>query len=174
MLPALDHFHFCPFCGASSIERTQETAIRCPSCSFEFYMSPAASAAALIEDAHGRILVVKRAKDPSKGKFGLPGGFADVGETLEESLQREVREEVNITLESWSFLGGWPNQYAYKSVIYAVVDNYYTANVENFDSLRSCQEELESVHFVDPKSVDPEDWAFPSLRNAIQCYLNLR
>jgi hypothetical protein len=38
----------------------------------------------------------------------------------------------------------------------------------------SCQEELQSIHFVDPDKIDPKEWAFPSLQNAIQLYLSQR
>ena len=174
MKSALGHFQYCPSCGESSIESLKETAVRCDACGFEFHMSPSSSAAALIEDDEGRLLVVKRRKEPSKGKFGLPGGFADPGESLEETLQREVKEEVNLELDSWTFLGGWPNQYAYKSVIYSVVDTYFVAKTNSFDALQACQDELESVHFVDPRTVDSDDWAFPSLQNAIRRYLDLK
>lgn len=172
MKPALDHFNFCPSCGKSEIERTKSVAVRCRACGLQYFMSPTVSAAALIEDEEGRILVVKRGKNPRKGKLGLPGGFADPGETLEETLQRETKEEVNLELESWSFLGGWPNQYAFESVIYTVVDTYFIARARNFESIQTCQEELESIHFVYPREVHENEWAFPSLQNAIRCYLD--
>ena len=104
----------------------------------------------------------------------MPGGFANPNETLQETLIREVKEEVNLDLISWSFLGSWPNQYPFKSVIYSVVDTYFTAKVENFDKMQSCQEELESIHFLDPALVDPKNWAFPSLEKAIQLLLEQR
>lgn len=171
MKPVANHIQFCPSCGDPSIEPFKNVAVRCPACDFELFMSPATSAAALIEDASGRLLVVKRKNEPRKGAYGLPGGFADPNETLEQTLIREVKEEVNLDLVSWSFLGGWPNKYPFKSVVYSVVDIYFIAKVANFDTLQSCQEELESIHFVDPAQVDDQDWAFPSLRNAIQLYL---
>ena len=43
-----------------------------------------------------KVLVVKRLK--SKGKLGLPGGKVDSGETLEEAIVREVKEECNVTI----------------------------------------------------------------------------
>jgi 8-oxo-dGTP diphosphatase len=47
----------------------------------------------------GRVLLVKRGKEPNKGKWTVPGGVVELGETLREALQREVREECSIDIE---------------------------------------------------------------------------
>jgi 8-oxo-dGTP diphosphatase len=44
----------------------------------------------------GRILLTVRGKPPSEGMWGLPGGAVEVGETVEEALVREVREETGL------------------------------------------------------------------------------
>ncbi len=41
----------------------------------------------------GEVLLVERGREPSRGKWGIPGGVVEVGETVEEALVREVREE---------------------------------------------------------------------------------
>lgn len=46
-----------------------------------------------------RVLLVKRAHEPLKGEWSLPGGAVDVGETLEEAIRREVREETCLDVE---------------------------------------------------------------------------
>jgi ADP-ribose pyrophosphatase YjhB (NUDIX family) len=45
------------------------------------------------------ILLVERGKEPLKGYWSLPGGVVEVGETLEEAIRREVREETNLEIE---------------------------------------------------------------------------
>lgn len=45
-----------------------------------------------------RILLSKRGKPPSEGKWGLPGGAVEVGETVEEALIREILEETSVTV----------------------------------------------------------------------------
>ncbi len=47
----------------------------------------------------GRILLVERGKEPLKGYWSLPGGVLETGETLEEGMIREVREETGLEVK---------------------------------------------------------------------------
>ena len=49
-------------------------------------------------DAEGRVLLVKRAHEPLKGEWSLPGGGVEVGETLEAAVGREILEETGVTV----------------------------------------------------------------------------
>ena len=53
---------------------------------------PIVAVGAVIFDGE-RVLLIKRANEPSKGEWSLPGGAVEVGESLEAALAREVREE---------------------------------------------------------------------------------
>jgi len=46
-----------------------------------------------------RVLLIKRAHEPLKGQWSLPGGGVEVGETLEQATAREVREETGLDVE---------------------------------------------------------------------------
>ncbi|MPM24285.1 Bifunctional NMN adenylyltransferase/Nudix hydrolase [bioreactor metagenome] len=46
------------------------------------------------------ILLIERKHDPFKGCYALPGGFVDEGETLEEAIVRELKEETNLSLNN--------------------------------------------------------------------------
>lgn len=63
---------------------------------------PMVGVGALIYDGEGRILLIKRRHDPNKGRWALPGGMQETGETLAEAAVREVREELGVELN----LGG--------------------------------------------------------------------
>jgi len=47
----------------------------------------------------GKILLIKRAKEPSRGEWSIPGGLVEVGETLHSAVVREVYEETGLIVE---------------------------------------------------------------------------
>jgi ADP-ribose pyrophosphatase YjhB (NUDIX family) len=53
----------------------------------------------------GQVLLVRRARPPAAGLFSLPGGVVELGETLEEAVVREVREETGLTIEPVGLAG---------------------------------------------------------------------
>jgi len=59
---------------------------------------PIVGVGAVIVDGD-RVLLARRAHEPLKGEWSLPGGAVEVGETLHEALVREVREETGLTIE---------------------------------------------------------------------------
>ena len=51
------------------------------------------------------VLFAKRKKEPFKGYLGLPGGFVNIGETVEEAARREVKAETSLDIELTDILG---------------------------------------------------------------------
>lgn len=56
-------------------------------------------------DTAGRVLLIRRARPPFEGDYALPGGFVDVGETVEKAARRELLEETGVTAGKLSLLG---------------------------------------------------------------------
>jgi 8-oxo-dGTP diphosphatase len=67
--------------------------------------TPALTTDCVIFDNAGRVVLIRRKNEPFKGSYALPGGFVDIGETVEAACRREVREEVGIELGGLSLIG---------------------------------------------------------------------
>ncbi len=62
-------------------------------------------AAAIPVDPDGRIVLLRRAFDPGGGLWTFPGGFVDLGESVEDAARREAREELHIDIELGRIVG---------------------------------------------------------------------
>jgi 8-oxo-dGTP diphosphatase len=60
---------------------------------------------AVIHDSSGRLLLVKRAHEPGRGRWSLPGGRVEPGETDHSAVQREVFEETGLSVTVGPLLG---------------------------------------------------------------------
>lgn len=166
MRPA-EIFRFCPRCGAPrDVANVGQIPLRCAPCGFMFFFNPTVAAAAWVRDPEGRVLLIRRAKEPAKDKFGIPGGFIDIGETAEEALRREVREEVGLEIERIAFLTSCPNLYLYREVTYPVVDLVFTAVALKPEDAKPL-DGVAGIEWKFPADVNPEELAFPSMRETL-------
>jgi ADP-ribose pyrophosphatase YjhB (NUDIX family) len=168
LLPSAS-FRYCPRCGRGPVAPPPAPLFSCPACGFHYHFNPAAAAGVLAEDGEGRLLLVRRAKEPGRGLLGVPGGFVDIGERAEESARREAREETGVEVEGLRFLGSWPNLYAWRGVTYPVVDLYFTARARD-GSTASPRHEVDEVLWLRTDEVGPEALAFPTTRAAFARY----
>lgn len=91
---------FCPMCGTRLEQRERTGALRpvCPSCDHTVYFDPKVAVVVLIVNGD-HILLVKRANDPKKGFWTLPGGFIDAGEDPRAAASREAWEETMLDVQ---------------------------------------------------------------------------
>jgi ADP-ribose pyrophosphatase YjhB (NUDIX family) len=64
----------------------------------EFPVCPMVGVGAVIVH-EGRVLLVQRGHEPAKGKWSIPGGLIELGESLSDAVVREVREETGLAVE---------------------------------------------------------------------------
>jgi len=89
--------NFCPRCGArtTSAERFGKIHKVCTQCNWIHFDDPKVAAAILIE-ADGRVLLVRRINEPYRGHWTLPAGFVDSGEDPARAAERECLEETGL------------------------------------------------------------------------------
>jgi len=164
---------FCPRCASGDFRFRQNHSFLCGDCGFEFFINAAAAVVALIEDREGRLLLVRRARDPMKGMLDLPGGFADPGENAEQALAREVGEELNLEVERCSYFCSHPNTYLYRGIVIYTLDLAFTCSVRDLSVIREGDDAEEHL-FLHPEAVPTGEVAFDSIRQVIQRYASSR
>jgi NAD+ diphosphatase len=167
-MDAIRQLAYCGRCGAPAPGQpdTRVGPFQCARCGFTLFFNAAAAVAAIIRRADGCALFVRRAKDPAKGKLGLPGGFVDPGENAEEALVREVREEVGLRVRGLRYLASFANRYLFAGVTYHTLDLFYTGEVDEPDRAVAL-DAVAAVEWLDPATVALEEIAFDSMRAAL-------
>jgi ADP-ribose pyrophosphatase YjhB (NUDIX family) len=158
-------YEHCPRCGAAQVTVRPPQSVECRACGFVLYVNSAAAVAAILLDPQDRVLLVRRAHEPARGKLGFPGGFVDMGESAERALRREIVEEVGLDVGPLEFLCSFPNRYPFEGVIYPTLDFFFGGRVESFDSARAL-DGVDGLELTPRAEVRADDLAFDSLSRA--------
>lgn len=100
---------FCGRCGGPLTDHPTECARKCEACGALFYPVIAPAVIVAVTDAAGRLLLAHNAK--FRGNVhGLVAGFVEAGETMEEAVRRELREEVKLEVKNIRYFASqsWP------------------------------------------------------------------
>lgn len=169
MAHPLELFRYCPKCGSEYFEINSFKSKHCSSCGFTYYQNPSSSTAAFIRNAKGELLVVRRAKEPAKDTLDLPGGFVDNGETAEEGILREIKEETGLEVQQVEYLFSIPNIYRYSGMDIHTLDMFYLCHVEE-DEVRPADDVAECM-WIPLGKVYVERFGLRSIRQAVHTFL---
>ncbi len=97
---------FCGRCGAQLRIKTSERAKECPQCGLLHFPRLAPAIIVLIE--RGRELLLARSRHFLPGMYSVLAGFVEPGESLEEAVVREVKEEVGLAIKNIRYFGSQP------------------------------------------------------------------
>jgi len=99
---------FCGACGVPTERASNERAMKCPRCRLTVYPRISPAMMALVTD--GDRLLLGRGINFPAGRYSALAGFLEAGETIEECVIREVREETNVQIRSPRYFGSqsWP------------------------------------------------------------------
>jgi NAD+ diphosphatase len=100
---------YCGRCGTATRDKGGERAKECPACGYVAY--PRVSPAMMALVTHGRNLLLARSHRFPHGMYSALAGFVEPGETIEDCVRREVKEEVGVDVgaltyfasQSWAF-----------------------------------------------------------------------
>lgn len=156
---------YCSNCGAEITWKTPEGEDRprfvCEQCKVIHYTNPKVVAGA-IPARDGKILLCRRAIEPRLGKWTLPAGYLENGESVEECARRETIEEACATLDilhPYSLLN-----ITFINQVYII----YRARLIN-DDFRPGTESLD-VKLFSPETIPWENIAFPVIDEVLKLY----
>jgi ADP-ribose pyrophosphatase YjhB (NUDIX family) len=134
----------------------------CSNCDYIFYLDPKLVVLALVP-MDGGLVLVREAKAGRRDLWVLPGGFVDLGETLEEAIAREVHEEICLSIRVSRLL----NAYSYpgeQKVVLAYLTEYLSGELAPGDKT------LEARVFS-PEKIPWDLLGFNTTRQTIRDYL---
>ena len=97
---------FCGRCGVGTVPCPTELAKKCPQCGMLFY--PRLSPAVIVLVRRGDSILLARSPGFPPGMYSALAGFVEPGESIEETISREVREEVGVKVENVRYFGSQP------------------------------------------------------------------
>lgn len=151
---------YCSECGS---ELPGGPPVACASCGATHYVNPKPCGGALVVDGDGRLMLVRRAKDPFAGHWDIPGGFCDLREHPADTAVREVREETGFDVETAGLVGMWIDDYGDTGNV--TLNIYFHARVVGGE-LDPDPEETAEVGWFGPDEL-PERIAFPDHARAV-------
>lgn len=100
------HNAHCGRCGGKTVHDEKERMLRCPDCGNMIY--PRISPAVIIAVTNGDKLLLSKYAGRSYTRFALLAGYTEFGETLEETVKREVMEEVGLKVKNIRYYKSQP------------------------------------------------------------------
>ena len=160
---------YCGYCGEKVVYRIPDGDNRpryvCDACSTVHYQNPRVITGCVVT-WNQKILLCKRAIEPRKGKWTLPAGFLENGETIEQGAARETREEANVIVVPQGLYTIF--NLPHISQIYV----FYRAEITENNA--SAGEETEEVLMFSEDDIPWSELAFPVIGKTLELYFSDR
>lgn len=141
--------HFCSKCGKPTQRSEKERMLYCDSCGFQTY--PTISPCVIVAVHDGNRLLLTKYAGRAYTRYALIAGFAEIGESLEQTVHREVKEEVGLNVKNLKFYKSqpWPFTDTLLAGFYAELDGDDTITLE--------EDELALGVWLNREDIPPEE-----------------
>ena len=165
-------FKFCPKCKGK-FKKKENDLLVCTKCNLHYYINPRPCNAVIILNEKNEILLIKRKLPPKKGYWDLAGGFTGLNESMEESVRREIKEELNITLDNIKYFLSLSGRYEYKGLKYYTLGFAYIAYV-NKSQIKKIKplDDVTDFKFFPLKDIPFEKLGFTVIKKTLRLFLS--
>lgn len=144
-----NNHHYCSRCGKIMKASEKERMLYCESCGFQVY--PVISPCVIVAVHNGNKLLLTKYAGRGTNRYALIAGFAEIGESLEQTVHREVKEEVGLKVKNLKF---------YKSQPWPFTDTLlagFYAELDGDDTITLQEDELSLGVWLSREDIPPAD-----------------
>lgn len=141
---------YCGKCGSKTVHDKKERMMRCPSCGNTMFPKISPAIIVAVTDDRNRLLLTKYA-GKTGDQYALVAGFVEIGETLEECVQRELMEEVGIKVKDIRYYASQPWGFVGNLMV------AFTAKLDGSDQIHLDETELGLARWMRPEEIPEID-----------------
>ena len=153
---------FCGRCGKPTVHDDKERMLRCPDCGNMIF--PKISPAVIVAVTNGDKLLLSKYAGRAYTRYALLAGYTEIGETIEQTVHREVMEEVGLKVKNLRY---------YKSQPWGVDGNVlmgFYCDVDGDDTIRIDENELSMAAWYDRNALPAKDDGISLTREMIRTF----
>lgn len=161
---------FCYLCGGK-LKTKSEHSWECQGCGQSFYRNAQTGIGIILINEHNEVLLARRANEPSKGMYDVPGGFVEPHESLEQAAYRELKEETGIKsdqVEKFYYAASGPNKYPWGKDIIYTCDVIFCAHVKKDAISFRANDDVASLEWMPIEEIAHEMLFVPAAKTALQ------
>jgi len=153
---------FCGKCGSKTVHDDKERMLKCEKCGNMIY--PKISPAVIIAVCNGDKLLLSKYAGRNFTRYALLAGYTEIGETIEETVKREVMEEVGLSVKNIRY---------YKSQPWGVDGNVlmgFFCDLDGEDKIKIDEQELSMADWFERGNIPAKDDGFSLTREMIRIF----